>query len=316
MPEKSYQTTDRISGGFAVPASSDQTSLIIGDVVRLLLASPEHGKADLRLVEQRLLPAIRLNQFRILRKGEKPLAYLSWAKLSPGVEKRLRQGGAFLEPKEWDSGDNLWVIDRITPSGAAGDALTRLEHALFQNSRPRSLLEETPTTRVSPRTGEQDDAKPGSVQIRLAENEDDLNILAGMVTAFHDEAKLRTESAVLLQGWRKQWREKANRHGVLIAELRGVPVGVLVAQVGAHAFTAKTAAQCLGFYVNPEHRGGFAAVKLLQGFKKWAAERNIETLTLHVTSGIDTARTDRLLRRMGFRQMGGNYEMALQGGME
>ncbi len=50
MPEKSYQTTDRISGGVAVPAPSDQTSLIIGDVVRLLLASPEHGKADLRLV--------------------------------------------------------------------------------------------------------------------------------------------------------------------------------------------------------------------------------------------------------------------------
>ena len=43
----------------------------------------------------------------------------------------------------------------------------------------------------------------------------------------------------------------------------------------------------------------------------WAKAQNATELHVHSTSGIDPERTDKLLKRLGFRAYGGNYSVGL-----
>ena len=52
---------------------------------------------------------------------------------------------------------------------------------------------------------------------------------------------------------------------------------------------------------------GMAAVKLLRAVRQWSQQAGAADLHLNVTTAIAPARTDKVLRRMGFRQTGGNY---------
>lgn len=57
------------------------------------------------------------------------------------------------------------------------------------------------------------------------------------------------------------------------------------------------------------------AIKLMMAFRKWAENRKAAELVVGVTSGEDIERTDRFLKKIGFRLTGGNYAMPL-GGVE
>ncbi len=101
------------------------------------------------------------------------------------------------------------------------------------------------------------------------------------------------------------------KYCLLQAEAGSEVVGMLMGVAAPHFHAPELGASLLSWYVLPEHRGSLAAVKLLHGFRRWARDRGAVRLYIGVTSGIDVARTDRLLRRLGFRQTGGNYEAAL-----
>ena len=53
--------------------------------------------------------------------------------------------------------------------------------------------------------------------------------------------------------------------------------------------------------------GGRITVKLLRILNDWARTQQAEEMHVHVTSGVEPERTDRLLRRLGYRTYGGNY---------
>ena len=80
-------------------------------------------------------------------------------------------------------------------------------------------------------------------------------------------------------------------------------------------YTDVTVVSCLSFYVLAEHRrtllGGRIAVKLLDAGRRWAMNRRAVELQLHVTNGIHIGQTDRVFRKLGFRQTGGNYTLGL-----
>ena len=66
------------------------------------------------------------------------------------------------------------------------------------------------------------------------------------------------------------------------------------------------------WYVLPEHRRRpLVAVELLGAFGRWAKARGAVRLYVAVTSGQDVKRTDRLVKRLGFRFRGGNYMASL-----
>jgi len=155
----------------------------------------------------------------------------------------------------------------------------------------------------------------GSVQIRLAKTAEDLQALAEIgVDAVAESPTLSRYAYDAERMWRKaqdRLKKEPNRHALIIAELDGKLVGFLWAQVGGHLFVDARSAQCLVFYVSPEHRNGLAAIKLLKGYQRWAEQQGCDTIALHVTSGARMKTTDRLLRKMGFTQVGGNYEKGM-----
>ena len=62
----------------------------------------------------------------------------------------------------------------------------------------------------------------------------------------------------------------------------------------------------------PEARGSSAATKLVMGFHRWAKNRGVTELKLIVSSAHHIERTDKMLRRMGFTNIGGNYALNLK----
>ncbi|HEY8595424.1 MAG TPA: hypothetical protein VIL84_09270 [Devosiaceae bacterium] len=53
--------------------------------------------------------------------------------------------------------------------------------------------------------------------------------------------------------------------------------------------------------------GGKIGVRLIRMAADWAQAQNAEELHLQATSGIESERTDRLMKRLGFKAYGGNY---------
>ena len=103
-----------------------------------------------------------------------------------------------------------------------------------------------------------------------------------------------------------------NTHCLLLAvNAEGAPVGALLGALERYFFAAERVAGALGLYVTPASRGGPAAVKLITAFRRWALNRGAAELSIGVTSGLDLKRTDRFLRRLGFRASGANYVLRL-----
>lgn len=53
--------------------------------------------------------------------------------------------------------------------------------------------------------------------------------------------------------------------------------------------------------------GGRVTIKLMRILNDLAKAQKAEEVHVHVTSGVEPERTDRLLRRLGYRTYGGNY---------
>ena len=155
------------------------------------------------------------------------------------------------------------------------------------------------------------EARPAGVTIRFTRTAEDIAARVEMNRLAHDEIGdgLPFDDDMV----RRFYEGRIDRPDrcVLQAELSGKIVGGLTGQVAPHFHCRTPGASLLGVYVRPEHRGSLAAIKLLHGFRRWAGEQGAVRIYAGVTSGIDIARTDRLLKRLGFRMTGGNYELAL-----
>jgi GNAT superfamily N-acetyltransferase len=86
-------------------------------------------------------------------------------------------------------------------------------------------------------------------------------------------------------------------------------VGVLAGGLKPFLFEEFVTATEGLFYVHPSARGSTAAVKLIYAFREWAIARGVREVQFSVRSGKDIARTDRLMKRLGFNLIGGNYSL-------
>jgi hypothetical protein len=99
----------------------------------------------------------------------------------------------------------------------------------------------------------------------------------------------------------------------------GKTVGVLNAGVGNYYLSeGGRMVTVYVMYVSASIRGsllgGKIGLRLIRMVGDWARARSAEELHIHATSGIDPERTDKLLRRLGFRAYGGNYAANLFAG--
>ncbi|WP_288791489.1 GNAT family N-acetyltransferase [uncultured Chitinibacter sp.] len=152
------------------------------------------------------------------------------------------------------------------------------------------------------------------IQIRLAIAED-IPVLVAMgrqaleetrYQAFKfDETKVRKSAEAYMA-------DQRGKYGILVAVDDGKIVGYLFAMAEAYWFCDSVVATNISWFVLPEARGTSAATKLVLGFQRWAKNRGADEVRLMVSSGYLIDRTDKMLRRMGFSHVGGNYALSLK----
>ena len=121
-------------------AKSKQLQASFGEIVGLLMRSPQYKSMPLASLEELVVPAITSGQFVIAEAQAKKsglithVAAILWASVSEEIDRRLSDNGGEpvkLAPKDWKSGDIPWLII------AAGDQ--RLIKALAQRIQETTL---------------------------------------------------------------------------------------------------------------------------------------------------------------------------------
>lgn len=95
----------------------------------------------------------------------------------------------------------------------------------------------------------------------------------------------------------------------------GQIIGALIGGVERHFFSDLLVASVIHYDVLPDRRMSGAGLKLLAAFRKWAENREVFELSVGINSGVELEKMDRYLKRLGFRQTGGNYALHLANAM-
>lgn len=100
----------------------------IGAIALLAARSQTHKYLFMSDLEWLVLPPVSQKQFTLFRsKKNEPIAFVSWAKISADVEKRLLSGQTKLQPQDWNSGDKTYIMDVISPFAQGKEVLKQLQ---------------------------------------------------------------------------------------------------------------------------------------------------------------------------------------------
>ena len=97
---------------------------VLGEMIWLLSRSKTHSFLFIRDLDWYLLPALFKNQYRIYKSKNRPVGLVLWAYVSPEVDTRLADGISKLQPRDWHSGDILWIYDVVAPFGKSEGMVT------------------------------------------------------------------------------------------------------------------------------------------------------------------------------------------------
>lgn len=97
----------------------------------------------------------------------------------------------------------------------------------------------------------------------------------------------------------------------LVAERNGVLIGMLAGHLDQYFFCNERVAVDVFFFVEKPHRGGTAALALIETFAAWAEERGAVELCMSVSTGIDMEKTERFYQKLGLRRMGSIHKLRL-----
>ncbi len=78
------------------------------------------------------MPPLVLDQAKLYLRDNAPIAYVSWAKLSDTVAKRYRAAPHQLAATDWQSGDQVWIVDLLAPFGGAAEVLQDLRDTVLK----------------------------------------------------------------------------------------------------------------------------------------------------------------------------------------
>lgn len=131
--------TDKTGRGHDAPGAQVLNSSVLGEVTWLMAQSELHRDWPIASVMQWVLPALMYNQYRLYRRGGKPVGYVSWARLSAEVESLYVRDPSSLQPADWQSGDRIWLIDWLAPDGGTFTIARDLKHNIFPNDVGRAL---------------------------------------------------------------------------------------------------------------------------------------------------------------------------------
>lgn len=104
---------------------------MLGPVTWLMMQQPHTRHTLLSELEWRVVPALMLEQAKLYMRGDAPLAYVSWAKMSDAVGQRYRQVPHQLSFNDWKSGSEVWLIDVVAPFGGVPKLMEELRTQVF-----------------------------------------------------------------------------------------------------------------------------------------------------------------------------------------
>ncbi len=113
---------------------------LLGPVTWLMMQQAATRHTLVSELEWRVLPALLLDQAKLYLKDEAPVAFVSWAKLSPEVAQRYQNAPHQLATSDWSSGDQIWLVDVFTPFGGAQDVLKDLREKVFAGQVVNQLI--------------------------------------------------------------------------------------------------------------------------------------------------------------------------------
>lgn len=99
----------------------DEFGVILGLVTWLMSMSKEHKARPISSIDETVLPALLLKQFKLIRKDAMPVAFMSWATVSDEIKRELNAGDRVLTPDEWRSGKNIVIMECVSPFGPAAE---------------------------------------------------------------------------------------------------------------------------------------------------------------------------------------------------
>lgn len=113
---------------------------MLGAVGWLMMQQAANRHTLLSELEWRVMPALVLNQAKLYLKEEAPMAFVSWARLSEEVAQRYQAAPHQLTMADWASGDQIWLIDVLTPYGGAQQIVEDLRGKIFAGQVVRQLM--------------------------------------------------------------------------------------------------------------------------------------------------------------------------------
>ena len=78
-------------------------------------------------IQRLIIPPLKLGQYKIYNDEEVLTGFASWALLSDELSEEYKNTNYKLQVKDWNSGDNLWLINVLCPMGGGSVVLRRLD---------------------------------------------------------------------------------------------------------------------------------------------------------------------------------------------
>ena len=112
-----------------------------GNMVAVLMQSQHHKEMRLSQLQDRVVPPLLSNQFRIAEAQKQgggeviPVALILWARVADEVHDRLANAlddPIELSREEWTNGDNYWIVDAIGQQRFLIPLLTDLRSGEFK----------------------------------------------------------------------------------------------------------------------------------------------------------------------------------------
>ena len=113
---------------------------LMGEILSLMIASDFHQPYVIGDFATAILVPIHLNQFKLYKKNDVPIGFVSWAFLSDDISHQYGQGKYHLEFSDWRSGDHLWFVDFIAPYGHVRSIIRDLKSNVFSDKNIANAL--------------------------------------------------------------------------------------------------------------------------------------------------------------------------------
>lgn len=136
---------------------------ILGPALWLYAKDPIKKFMFLGDTDWAVLPPIILDQCRLYTKNELPYAFITWALVNDAVAARLKSGQPKIAPHEWQTGDQVWIIDAVAPFGQLDETLRELRNTVFSGKTVSAFVpsHDNPTRmEIKKWTPESPDATP------------------------------------------------------------------------------------------------------------------------------------------------------------